>query len=101
MTADNSHSRGWTPVVAVPTYVTVAVPQLLNYKNADRFRGAQAKIRKGDAILINMSVEQGKLIRDTAATLGVPYAAYIRWCALIIARALHKERTDEELSIEL
>lgn len=101
MTTEKDHSRGWTPVDVVPTYVTIPVPQQIDYKNSLRFRGAQARIRNGDAILVNMSKEQGKFIRDTADALGVPYASYVRWCAMMVARAVHKERTGEDLDIDV
>jgi hypothetical protein len=101
MTTENDHHKGWTPVEVVPTYVTIPVPQQLDYKNSARFKGAQSRIRNGDAILVNMSKDQGKFIRDAADLLGVPYASYVRWCAIVVARAMHKERTGEDVDVEL
>jgi hypothetical protein len=101
MTTNITTRKGWHSVEVVPTYVTIPVPQALDYNNGARFYGAQARIRRGDAILVPMSRAQGALIRDEASRIGVPYASFMRWCALMTCKALLKERTGEDLQIEL
>lgn len=88
------------PAYEAPTHLTLPIPQPLDYQQAKRF-GSEGIVKYGHSMLVRITREQHTIVQEEAARLGVPVAAFIRWCAVAMAKALREDRTNEKPNVEL
>lgn len=81
-----------------PTYVRVAVPQPVEYRS--QHYGAESIARHGRQLLVRMSHEQYEFTQQEARNIGMPFATFVRFMAVEMARVLYKERTGEDCNVE-
>lgn len=76
-------------VADVPTHLSIAVPQPMLPR-----RGAEGIVKYGTAMLVRIGHDHATLIKQEAARLDIPVNAFIRWCAVAMARELKRNRGE-------